>query len=718
MKLAIRVVLGAFALLALLVVIYVSYAALGLRAHARTHGTLRGLALRAPVEIVRDGRGVPHIVAHNLHDLFFAQGYVEGSDRLFQMDLLRRFVTGHLAEILGKPALASDEAERAVPVADIVARQWRRLGPHERAILRAFSAGVNAAIAHEPLPVEFRILGYRPALWTPRDSMAVAMATVLDLIDDWNAVADRDRVYRHGGAAALARRFPLSDPCYDAPLLAGLAHIAPGPHCRIEAALDAELAYAKPPVGSNEWAVGAERSLTHRALLANDPHLGLHIPGVWYLIDLRAPGFHAAGATFPGAPGVVLGHNDDLAWGATDGTTTSLSVFAPPATLDPNRWHTQTFRVRFGATVRKRYYRGPRDFGLTLDDGRFALVRWDAYTDPRSPMTAFLRLDRARTIAQALRALRRFPGPTQNFVLADTRGNAAYALAGRIPDDPAWGRWIHPARDLVKEYPDVPRDRLPQVAPSRDAVLWTANNRMYARGYPLRLSAQFATPYRAYRIAQLLRARRRYDVAYFTRMQMDVLSLPERELAHQLAPVVRRTDPALGAALARWDGEMRGASRTATVIERLRLHLTHGVSGRMPALLARLRRAPVRGRPAVSSTAPPWSIAGAIPVNHPLHALGITLLDGAPLAGDGDAFTLHMQQTGDNGTTSQSFRAVWDVGNWDAGGITLPEGESGEPGSGHYRDQAAAWVSGRLLPLPYSRAAVRKAAVAREVLEP
>ncbi len=218
MKLAIRVVLGAFALVALLVAIYLSYAALGLRAHARTHGTLRGLALRAPVEIVRDGRGVPHIVADNLHDLFFAQGYVEGSDRLFQMDLLRRYVTGHLAEILGKPALASDEAERAVPVAAIVARQWRRLGPHERAILRAFSAGVNAAIAREPLPVEFRILGYRPALWTPRDSMAVAMATVLDLIDDWNAVADRDRAYRHGGAAALARRFPLSDPCYDAPL--------------------------------------------------------------------------------------------------------------------------------------------------------------------------------------------------------------------------------------------------------------------------------------------------------------------------------------------------------------------------------------------------------------------------------------------------------------------------------------------------------------------
>lgn len=708
-------------MLALGVAIVAAYAvnvALGMAAHARTSGTLRGLALRAPVLIARDGRGVPHIVAQDERDLYFAQGYVEGSDRLFQMDLLRRFVTGHLAEVLGQPALASDERERAVPIQRIVNGQWLRLGTHERAILTAFSAGVNAAMAHEPLPVEFRILAYRPQPWTPRDSMAVAMATVLDLIDDWNAVADRNRAYRHGGLAELARRFPMSDPCYDAPLLAGLRGIGPGARCTLRGALLGELAYGKPPVGSNEWAVGADRSRTHRALLANDPHLALGIPGVWYLVDLRAPGMHVAGATFPGAPGVVLGHNDRIAWGATDGTTTSLSVFAPPARLNARDWERETFHVRFGATVTKRYYRTRRSFGLTLHDNHFALVRWDAYEHPRSPMTAFEKLDRAQSIRQALRALDRFPGPTQNFVIADRAGRAAYVLAGRIPHDPAWGRWIHPASDLARTYADVPRARLPALAASRDAVLWTANNRMYGAAYPLRLSPQFAPPYRAYRIAQLLRARSTYDVAYFTRMQLDVLSLPERELAHRLAPAIARRDAALGRELGAWDGDMRGDSTVATVVANLRLGLTNGVNGRLPAVMARIRRTPTWSGSIASARPQPWSVAGAIPVLHPLHALGIGFLDGAPLSGDGDPFTLHMQSTGPHGTDSQSFRAVWDVGNWDAGGITLPQGESGEPGSGHYRDQAAAWVSGRLLALPYSAAAVAHATRSRETLAP
>jgi penicillin G amidase len=697
-------------------ILYGANVALGMRAHARFDGTVSGLnLLRQPVSIFRDDRGVPHIVARNERDLFFAQGYAEGSDRLFQMDLLRRFIKGDLAEVFGRAALTSDERERAVPVHAIVETQWRRLDARSKESLGAFSDGVNAAIEREPLPVEFRILRYRPQPWSPEDSLAVSMATVLDLIDDWNDIAPRDAAYRKGGPRLVAARFPLSDPCYDAPVVAGLTDIGPGSGCRLRVALLRELADARVPVGSNEWAAGANRSLTGHALLANDPHLGLRMPGVWYLADLRAPGFHAAGATFPGAPGIVLGHNERIAWGATDGTVASLSVFDPPATLDRSGWQTESFRVRFSRSeTTLRYYRDARDFGVTTKDGRFVLVRWKAYDDPVSPAKTFLDLDRAGSIANAVTALATFPGPTQNFVLADTSGRAAYVLAGQIPNDPVWARWFHPASDIPRRYGTVAFAQLPRVAPSRNAVLWTSNNKMYAAGFPLRLSPQFAGPYRAYRVAQLLRARPKYDVGYFAAMQMDVLSLPERELARALAPSVRNLDVAAGNALAAWNGEMSGDSTTATLAQALRLQVTADVKNRLPLALAIARHAPGTLHVSALPATQVWSSAGAITPLHALSSLGINFLDGTTLPGYGDAFTVHVQYEG----FSQSFRAVWDVGNWDAGGITLPQGESGQPGSGHYTDQAGAWVAGQLWPLPFSDAAVERTAVHRQTLTP
>ncbi|MGA9275043.1 MAG: penicillin acylase family protein, partial [Candidatus Cybelea sp.] len=523
-----------------------------------------------------------------------------------------------------------------------------------------------------------------------------------------------DAAFRSGGLALLAAHFPLTDPCYDAPVLAGLAGMAPGPSCeRHVAMLLRELADARPPIGSNEWAVGANRTLHRRSLLANDPHLALQIPGVWYLIDLRAPGFHVAGATLPGCPAVVLGHNESLAWGATDGTVTSLSVFGPPRQLDPSAWQTERFSVRFHRAESRRYYRTAREFGVTTTHGKFVLVKWSAYTNPVSPLETFVDLDRARSIEAATAALSRFPGPTQNFVLADTSGRAAYVLAGEIPNDPVRGRWIHPAADLSKSYPAIPFARLPSVAPSQNAIAWTANNKMYPGTYRFPLSPQFAPPYRAYRIAQLLRARHSYDVPYFIGMQMDVLSLPERELAHDIARPIGQRNADLGAALASWDGEMNGDSTTATIAESLRLQLTDRHTGRMPTLLATGRTNDALRSVTLPSPAP-WRVAGSVPVLHPLSSLGLSFLDGTMLPGYGDALTLHVQYPG----YSQSFRAVWDVGNWDSGGITLPQGESGQPGSDHYTDQAVAWVEGILWPLPFSDAAVQRTAVQRQTLSP
>ncbi len=707
-----------------------------MRAVAQTSGSISGLGVLQPVTIVRDARGVPHIEARNEHDAYFAEGFVQGCDRLFQMDVTRRAVSGHLSEIFGKATLRADETARMVPVESIAAAEWARLPHRYQENLQAFADGVNAAMRTQPLPVEFRILLYRPKPWTPQASLVSGFGIVLSLTDTWN-----DILARSIRSDVNPTSHPLTDPCYDAPVTEGLARISETPQCLPSIAF-----LGRPPtVGSNEWAAGAAHTLTGRALLANDPHLPPGMPGVWYLVDIRYPGFHVAGATFAGVPGVLLGHNDRVAWGATNGTVTSLSVFAPPCASNPNASSsipaclskanvvTETFHVRFGRSVRREYYRDARDFGVVAGSGSgtFLLVRWDAYDNPISPFLAFDGLDRANSMQDALRALRNYPGPTQNFVIADTSGRVAYQLAGDIPDDPLWARGIHPASDLARTYSDVPFDRLPRVAPSRTAIVWTANNKMYGPGYPYRLSAEFAPPYRAYRIAQLLKARSRYDVAYFSQMQMDTLSLPERDLVRITLDELRRPvwrarsarHGALVNALRSWDGRYSPGSRAATVAYRAQVSLTNGNLQRMSEALIEERSArfyenlpSAFGFAATNSANDlvPWSVTGAMTPLHPLASIGVGFLNGVTFPGDGDNFTIHVQSA----SVSQSFRAVWDMGNWDAGGISIPEGESGEPGSAHYTDEAKAWITGTLQPLPYSRAAVEASARERLTLLP
>ncbi len=694
MRRALRIAAALAAIIIVAIAIYAANVAFGMHAAAQTSGTISAAGVRQPVEIIRDTRGVPHIRARDRYDLFFAQGYAEASDRGFQLDLLRRFVYGQLAEVLGAPALGTDEQSRVVPIRELVERQWQRLNARDRLILQAFSDGVNAAYARESTPVEFRILMYKPKPWRPQDSLAVGFATVLDLADTWNDIAGRIR-----------KEDPLSDPCYDAPVTEGLSKIADPAHCNAKAALLRSLFDSRPPVGSNEWAAGAAHTTTGRALLANDPHLRLGIPGVWYLVDLHAPDFHAAGAVLAGVPGVILGHNDSIAWGATNGTVTALSIFDPPAHLDERFWQTESFGVRFGSSATKRYYRGRNEFGTTIHvkgHDRFVLVRWNAYTEPVSALSAFAGLDEARNIEDGIKALRAYPGPTQNFELADTNGRVAYQLAGEIPNDPLWSRGIHPTSDLAKTYRAIPFDRLPHVAASRDAVVWTANNKMYGPGYPYRLTAEFRPPYRAHRIAELLRARSRYDVSYFTSMQMDTLSIAEREFAHYFNP------------LRSWDGRFAPDSAQATSAFSARQQLTKRYGDFTTGLIdARIKPGVIASITLPASPAP-WSEAGAVTVRHPLAALGIRFLNGSTFSGNGDAYTIHVQNNG----FSQSFRAVWDIGNWDAGGITIPQGNSGRPASRHYTDEADDWIAGRLLTLPYSDGAVNRAAVERLVIRP
>lgn len=686
-------VLFAVALLA-----YVTYAATGFFSAANTQGVVHAAGLHAPVQILRDARDIPHIRAGSKNDAFFAEGYAAGSDRLFQMDLLRRYAYGQLAEILGPVQLRDDVSMRAFALRSIADRQWRALPQQDRGALSAYAAGVNAAMRSQPLPVEFRLLLYRPNAWMPRDSLAVALLMTLAVGDTVSNVLARDRTWRALGPDGYARTLPLSDGHFD---------VAP-PRAVARVTL--------PGSGSNAWAAGAART-AGGALLANDPHLGVAIPNLWYAIEMRAPELHVAGVTIPGVPGVILGHNERIAWGSTNAMASTLSLFRAPA--EQRLEHAERFHVRFARDAIAYYARTAREFSVPEAPG--ILVRWPPYAGGESAVATVLALDRAGTMNGALRALAHYDGPPQNFVIVARDGTAAYHLAGTIPDDPAWGRYVHRQADLRQTYAPIAFGALPASGPSPDALVVSANNKMYAAGYPYRLSAMFAPPYRAYRIAQLLQTTRRYDAAMFARMQLDDLSPADAAFAHAIARYARAHQgfipQRVQRELAAWNGAFSPQSRAATFEHAAREavesqnaspYAPFEMAGPLPATYAISVGDALRATPDVT-----WAQAGRVRVFHPFGPIGFPFLNGAPLPGDGDAYTVRMQTS----WLAQSFRAVWQAGDWDAGGISLPDGESGEPGSGHYDDLRASWLGGKLEPLPFSDAAVLRAARAALTLE-
>ena len=710
---------------AILVACYALDAYAGLRAQPVSSGALVAHSLEGTVLVRRDVRGVPHVTASSEHDVFFAQGFVEGSDRLFQMELTRRYAVGTLAEVFGPKALPIDESQRSYDIRDAAQRQLRLLSPRERGILLAYSAGVNAAIRMQPLPVEFRLLMFRPEPWTPRDSLAVSLAVSIALADSWRDVLARNDVWQRVGPKTFDQYVPLTDPQYDVSIRGAISAHRSREVLAFKTHASGSVSTTQ-RLGSDAWAAGAARTSTRRALLANDPHLDLTIPGLWYLLDLKAPGFHAAGAAIPGVPGILLGHNEHVAWGATNSDASATTLFFSQK-RSRNGWTRETFHVRFGKDAAVQYYRTSREFGVPCScaSGAPVLVRWPLYY--REPAIAtFLGLDRARNVREAMAVLSRYRGTSENFVVADSSGQAAYHLAGGILNDPAWGRYIHPARDRNADYRIIPFRNLPSVPSARNAIVISANNKMYGDGYPYRLAATFDPPYRAYRISQMLHANRRYDVSNFSRMQLDTFSPVDLEFARTIGKYasshLTETPTRTVRELAAWNGDFTRTSVGATTEHAVRTSLEEGAPS-LFAVMQQLRSGEsspylddsLRGALFYANGAnQTWAKAGEVALEHPLAPLWFGFLNGGTLPGDGDEYTVHLQEQG----FGQSFRAVWDVGNWDAGGISIPSGESGEPGSGHYTDLTPSWIAGSLEPLPFSERAVERATRQRLTLLP
>jgi penicillin amidase len=748
------------ALLVLLALAYVAWVWWATRAGvAEVSGTRTGMPVQGPVSIARDARGVPHVRAGSIHDLFVAEGYAMASDRLFQMDVTRRYVDGRLAELLGSPVAAVDRRMRRYAIATIAADVYAHAAPDERNLLDAFAAGVNAAAATQPQPPEYRALFFNFERWKPEDSLAVGFATVLDLDDKPADVIVRDEVRSVLGEAAMEAFYPLTDPRYDVPTngapLGEIAKLPPLAGARENVAVVP--ADDRPPIGSNGWVVGADRTTVGKAVLANDPHLDLAIPTIWYLFEGSAPGMHVGGAALVGTPGVTLGHNEHLAWGVTAGETAAMRVLREKTRgdelLEGGRWvpaeHVHaTIGVRFGSPIDAEYVKTPLGYVIAhAANGNDAYVLdWQMQRHPVSPLRPFLHLLTARTAAEGVAAMRAQPDPAINVLFADDAGNVAYHFAGAVPLEPAWGRWLDDGND--PEPRSLAYDDAPHVDPSRSAIVVTSNNRANGAGGP-RLAPYWPPPYRAYEIYRALRASTdahgRLSPDAIATEQRDATSPAEDEFAALvLAAATRKHADAdetltpLLSALRSFDGTLVPESRGATAVVALRRDLLGAIAAaHLPAslrehypssspgfevVLRALRERPAgwvpqddydafvvaalhRVQTAFGAEIPPFSTYAAQPLTNALAAFGMRQWNGVTFPGRGGSFAPAVQWNGHG----QSFRAVWIAGDWDNGTIDIDAGESGEPGSPHYQDQSPGWDRFARTPLPFSDAAVRNA---------
>jgi len=521
-------------------------------------GKLQLDGLSAPVTIVRDQLGVPHISAQNVHDLYLAQGFAMAQDRLWQMDVLRRLGEGRLAEVFGPAALDTDRKTRELGLPHAIDAEAARLGPEEAPLLQAFAAGVNDYIARHRwrLPLEFWLLRYRPEAWRPRDSLALAANMYQVLSSNY-----LDKILRESFAAKLgpdltAQLFPERSP-WDVPPGAALPAPSRGrggiPLAGVPA-FDAPAQPLPPPRGgSNDWVLSGARSLNGAPILANDPHLQFQIPGLWWTVELSTPDWQAAGVAITGVPGIIIGHNRELAWGVTN-TRADVqdlyrvqldgqgNVLTPAGWRPLEHWH-EPIPVR-GA-------RQPVDLDVQVapqgpivahDAGGALALRWTLYA-PGALQSAhvFLGLEAAKNWKQFEAALAEFPGPTQNFVYADRAGHIAYQCAGWVPVRHGFdGSMPVPGNSNAFDWSGwIPFAQLPRVADPPSGVLATANARIAPDGYPYVISTDWDAPNRTRRIYQRLGELARWNASSMSRVQQDVISEQDRDFAQAVVAAGR-----------------------------------------------------------------------------------------------------------------------------------------------------------------------------------
>jgi penicillin amidase len=545
----------------------------------KTSGKITLAGLTEAVEIVRDSRGIPHIFASGELDAFYALGFVHAQDRLFQMDFTRLAAQGRLSEVIGPATLDSDRFMRMLDLVgqadatlQIMPAKWRRM-------LDAYAAGVNAYLDSHvgAWPPEYLLLRRTPERWEPRDSLLWAKLMSLQLSGNWRGELARARLATRWTPPMLEQIWP--DWPADTSTTLALAEVY--------RSLDLDtLAKALPaPLGpsqaSNEWVLSGSHTSSGKPLLTNDPHLGLNAPGVWYLAHIETPSLLLVGATAPGAPALVLGHNGRIAWGFTTTNADTWDLFVER--LDPNdanRYMTPSGSQPFETRTETIKVKGQADAVVTFRSTRHGPVLSDLSVTARAAAppehvlalatpslqivdrtpSALFALNRATDWNGFVAALADWHGPMQNIVYADRDGHIGFYSPALLPRRRSGDGWL-PQPGWSGEYDwdgYVPFADLPHALDPREGRLLNANNRIVPDGFPVFISRDWDAPYRAQRIAEMLDARETHDRESMAEMLRDDVSLLARELLPHLrgVPATRDNSRRALALLQAWDGSM------------------------------------------------------------------------------------------------------------------------------------------------------------------
>ena len=596
----------------LLLVVLILMAAAAAYAYYVAHSALPQLdgqvaiaGLEARVTVTRDAHGVPTIDAANLNDLFFAQGYVTAQDRLWQMDVMRRFGGGELSEILGEPLLKLDREQRILGLRAAAAKSLQTANPRDRSFLEAYARGVNAYIAEHShkLPVEFRILGYAPKPWQVEDSLVIANEMVKDLNYHYffDALA-REKILAKLGPELSAdlyvnrswhdrpptvMREDLNQPDNnsgdsddeddDSPDNSVTHKTSPADSTSPEEGL--------PVDGSNDWVISGAHTVTGKPLLCDDMHLGHQMPNLWYEAHLRSGTLDVAGVTLPGMPFVIVGHNQRIAWGFTNVGPTVTDVYienfnAQGAYQTPNGWVQPEHRMEIihvkgkpDVSVDVKTTRhGPIVTELVPGETRPLALRWTLYDNLHIPL---FDINTAQNWQDFRRAFSQFDAPGQNVVYADVDGNIGYQATGKVPIRAA-GDGSLPASgaDNAHEWISyIPFEKLPSIYNPPSGIIATANGRIAPDNYPNSISMEWEAPWRTARIYHVLESGRQFSPADMLALQTDIQSESDLFAAERFVYAVDHATKPSGRAkqaadlMRSWDGRMEAASAAPTIAE-------------------------------------------------------------------------------------------------------------------------------------------------------
>ena len=610
------------------------------RSLPQTSGTVRVEGLSGPVEIVRDADAIPHIFASAKRDALFGLGFAHAQDRLWQMEFQRRIGHGTLSEVFGAATIAQDRFLRTAGFGRVARSAWEHLPDEARAQIEAYIAGVNAFLASDPpLPPEFALLRFKPAPWTGPDVLVWVKMMAWDLSANYSHELLRHDLLARVGPQRTAELMPpypqdglsiLSGPAGDHPDASGERTsdvVSPRPARTAEtsnwagafaSALEGDEAVRQrllgggriEALGSNNWVVDGTLSATGKPLLANDPHLGTHVPSTWYLAHMSAGEFDVVGATLPGAPAIAIGRNRHIAWGETNVAADVQDLYRERVdptgklvefrgALEPMRILKETIQVSGGDPIEidvRITRHGPlvsdainaNNAAAAREPKPAALeplaFRWTALEESDNTVVAFLLLNEARNWDEFTAALRHFVVPSQNFVYADVDGHIGYYLPGHIPIR-ASGDGGSPAEGWTGEMEWtgwIPFDELPHVFDPPEHFIVTANHRPAPPDYPHHIALEYPEPYRAQRITDRLRGSARLTVDDFRSIQSDTLSLHAKALLPQLLQHARpetEADRRTVDLLRQWNFSAAADSAAEPIFQAWFLRLAAAVAG-------------------------------------------------------------------------------------------------------------------------------------------